>query len=232
MTSALVILSGGQDSTTVLFMAKHTFDRVYALTFDYAQRHRVEIEAARRVAALAKVERHEIVTVGQVLQGTSPLVNSQQKVEQYASAAVLPGGIEKTFVPMRNALFLTLAANRAVIWECDTIMTGVSNEDYGGYPDCRPAFIDAMRRMIEKALGESTAAPTISAPLMSLTKQQTVQLALKMPDCMEALAFSHTCYNGAVPPCGTCHACLLRQKGFDEAGVVDPLLKRLQQETV
>lgn len=228
---ALVILSGGQDSTTCLFLAKLQANNVRAITFDYGQRHSIEIGAAATIAGLAGVP-HELIPVGPyVLAGTSPLVNAQQHVEEYPDAASLPGGIEKTFVPMRNALFLTIAANRAAVHGCDAIYIGVSQEDYGGYPDCRSDFLLEVQDMIDKALGEAVLSPPrIIAPLLQLNKRETVELAYNELDvaCWEALAHSHTCYNGVFPPCGKCHACLLREKGFVEAGVDDPLMRRAQ----
>lgn len=226
---SLVLLSGGQDSTTCLFAEQEGGHEVHTLTCFYGQRHDIELKAASAIASMAGVASHETVFFpDSVLKGTSPLV-SGEKVEHYQDAQHLPGGIEKTFVPMRNALFLIVAANRAVVLGCDRIVTGVSQEDYGGYPDCRDTFIGAMNRAISQALGESVAKPpTIAAPLLYLDKRQTVKLAQSLPGCMEALAFSHTCYEGLFPPCGTCHSCLLRAKGFEQAGVVDPLVERSQ----
>ncbi len=229
MRKALVVLSGGQDSTTCLYFAKSKGMELHAITFDYGQRHAIELQAARDIAQLAGCASHEVIVLGaDALQGTSPLTNRAVPVETYASAEVLPGGIEKTFVPMRNALFLTIAANRAVVRGCDVIYTGVSQEDYGGYPDCRREFLIAMQAMIDDALGESVeVSPALRAPLLNSNKRQTVGLAQSLPGCMEALALSHTCYQGLRPPCGKCHSCLLRAKGFAEAGVIDPLTERL-----
>lgn len=230
MKKCLVVLSGGQDSTTCLFWAKEIFEEVHAVTFDYGQKHAMELEAAAYIAQRAKVASHEIVEVGNILKSTSPLVNRAEAVEQYASAEVLPGGLEKTFVPARNLLFLTLAANRAAALGCQDLVTGVCEEDFGGYPDCRRSFIQSMELTIDEALGCDRGTFSIHTPLMNLNKATSVELALGLPGCMEALAFSHTCYNGNVPPCGHCHACLLRQRGFDQAGVADPLRVRLYQE--
>lgn len=221
----LVILSGGQDSTTCLFWAKTIADEVHAVTFDYGQRHQRELAAAAIVAGMAGVASHEEVTLGPILQGTSPLVNKLHQVEGYANADVLPGGIEKTFVPMRNALFLTIAANRAAVLGCSMMITGVSQEDYGGYPDCREEFLNAQEQAINMALGESHPDYLhIGAPLLYLDKQRTVYLAQEVPGALRAMANTHTCYRGEYPPCGTCHACLLREKGFAQAGIPDPLV--------
>ena len=223
MSRALVILSGGQDSTTCLFWAKRLYDEVSSLTFDYGQRHRAELDAARRIAELADV-RHEIIELGALFAGLSPLTNTSSTVHQYESADALPGGLEDTFVPGRNILFLSVAANRAYVLGCDDMIIGVSQEDFGGYPDCRESFVRAMEHAVAEGLDRPI---KIATPLMHLSKKETVKLALTLPGCMEALAFSLTCYNGTNPPCAKCHSCLLRARGFEQAGVTDPLLSRL-----
>lgn len=230
--TCLVVLSGGQDSTTCLFFAKTIAAHVHAITFDYGQRHSIELESAKKVAELAKVESHEIVTIPNILHGSSPLVSNNQ-LDMYENYHVLPGGVEKTFVPMRNPLFLTIAANRAVVLGAQTIMTGVSQEDYGGYADCRETFIHAMSNMIDLALGEAVAhPPEISTPLMHMSKAEEVKMACGMKGCMYALAHSHTAYDGKYPPNGRDHASLLRAKGFEEAGVPDPLVVRAWTENL
>lgn len=227
MKKALVVLSGGQDSTTCLYLALSACDEVHAVTFNYGQKHVCEIYSARNIASMAGIaDRHEIVHLDDILKGTSPLVNPNVQLEQYKDHQSLPGGIEKTFVPMRNQLFLTLAANRAVVLGCDTIYTGVCEEDYGGYPDCRRVFIEALQYAINLSL-DGTAGPlVISSPLMRMSKAATVKLALRLPGCYKALAYSHTAYNGQFPPTSNDHANLLRAKGFEMAGVPDPLVLR------
>lgn len=237
---ALVVLSGGQDSSTCLALAiadkaKGFYEEVHAITFDYGQRHSAEIASAREMMLLLGVDlaSWELIEMPAILVGTSPLVNHRAEVESYKDAASLPGGLEKTFVPMRNALFLTIAANRAAALaqghDVDVI-TGVSQEDYGGYPDCREAFIEAQASAIREALADpSFGRVEIRTPLLHESKCETVELAERTPLGRTLNGLSHTCYNGAVPPCGTCHACLLRAKGYAEAGVVDPLLERLER---
>ena len=233
MRKALVILSGGQDSTTCLFWAKKNFDEVAAITFDYGQRHSLEIEAAKKVAAMAGVTVHDILTVGPILRSSSPLV-SDNVLEQYKDPYSLPGGIEKTFVPGRNMLFLTLAANFGYSLGIPNLVTGVSGEDYGGYPDCRADFIIMCEQTLRLGFGDDPFDPfskvKIHTPLMHLTKAQSVLLAKGLPGCWEALAYSHTSYDGAYPPTGKDHATLLREKGFLEAGLPDPLILRAVSE--
>jgi 7-cyano-7-deazaguanine synthase len=219
----LVIFSGGQDSTISLYWAKEKFKGVHAVTFDYGQRHRIEIESAKKIAQLAEVEYHEIIDITGMMKTTSPLVDFSQEVGQYRSVDELPGGIEPTFIPCRNILFLTIAANRAVVKGIKDLVIGVSAIDYGGYPDCRPKFITSMEETLRHGLEMEM---NIHAPLISLSKKDTALLSSKIPGCMEALAYSHTCYEGRFPPCAKCHACLLRMKGFKEAGIEDPLMKR------
>lgn len=235
---ALVVLSGGQDSTTCLFWAVKLFgvENVHAITFNYGQRHQRELDAARTIARLAGIgDRHEFVHLGPILKSTSPLV-SDTALEQYRDHASLPGGLEKTFVPMRNTLFLTIAANRAYELRAFTIVTGVCQEDYGGYPDCRQSFIDQLTDAFNESVNdENKWRPTgpfnIETPLMDLTKAETVLLAKDLgEDCWNALAYSHTSYDGNYPPTGHDHATLLRAKGFEEAGLPDPLILRAAEE--
>ena len=226
MPKALVILSGGQDSTTCLYWAKERYDDVVALTFNYNQRHIREIESAKIVAKMAGVA-HEIIDMGPIFAGLSPLTDLKLSVDSYNSPQDLPGGLEKTFVPGRNILFLCVAGNRAYVTGCDDMIIGVSEEDFGGYPDCRAEFIEKMEDALASGLDKRI---KVQTPLVHLSKRKTVELAQSLKGCMEALAFTTTCYNGDMPPCGHCHSCLLRQKGFEEAGVTDPLLARGLQD--
>ncbi len=223
--SALVILSGGQDSTTCLFWAKREFPTVHAITFDYGQRHLVEIGAARRVAKLAEVDSHEVISIPSVLKGSSPIVDSSQEVAQYESVDDLPGGVEPTFVAARNILFLTIAANRAFCLNTQWLVIGTCQADFGGYPDCRRVFMDAMAAALTQGIYGENPKFSILTPLMDLTKKKSVEFASEIPGCLEALAYTHTCYKAEVlgQSCGKCHACLLRARGFEEAGIADPL---------
>lgn len=229
--SALVVLSGGQDSTTCLYWAKRDYEHVHAITFDYNQRHRLEIQAARKIASLAGVTSHEILPIGPILRGTSPLVstNPLELYKDYETMDKTIGDrVELTFVPMRNALFLTLAANRAVILGASDIITGVCQQDNANYPDCREEFIESQEATINFALGQHDI--NIITPLMDMTKAESIRLAMTLPGCMDAMAFSHTAYDGVYPPIGKDHASTLRAQGFLDAGVPDPLVVRAWRE--
>lgn len=237
--TVIVLLSGGQDSTTCLFWAARQFtpDRIVALSINYGQRHIAELESAERVLDVFRAQHpdiavvREVVAVGPILAGTSPLTDHARPVGTYGGVDALPGGLEATFVPARNILFLTLAGNRAVVYDAGHIVTGTAQEDFGGYPDCRAGFIGQMENALNVGLfldGGVDRRLRIWTPLMYLSKGQTVELAASMDGCMDALAFSHTCYKGMVPPCGSCHACLLRGKGFREARTQDPLVSRMK----
>lgn len=230
--SAMVVLSGGQDSTTCLFWARERFDKVHAITFDYGQRHARELNAARHVAALARVDSHEVVRVPGVLKSASPLTDPSASLETYPDYETMDGiigaRIELTFVPMRNAFFLTLAANHAVALGVFDLVTGACQADNANYPDCRARFIQAQEDVVNLALGVDSF--RIHTPLMDLEKAASIRLAQRLPGCMNALAFSHTCYAGESPPCGKCHACVLRAHGFGEAGIPDPLVARTRED--
>jgi 7-cyano-7-deazaguanine synthase len=232
MSKALVVLSGGQDSTTCLFWAIQNFDEVHAVTFDYGQRHAIELAAAKKVAALAGVTNHEVIEVGPILAGRSPLTNPDEDLEQYTDAAsmdeTIGDRVELTFVPMRNALFLTLAANRAICADITDIVTGVCEADNANYPDCRRRFINQQAATINEALGivGTNREIAIHTPLMTMSKAESIKFAMGIPGAYEALAWSHTAYDGAYPPTGHDHATILRADGFEQAGVPDPLWLR------
>ena len=217
---ALVVLSGGQDSTTCLYWAMDRFghDNVESLTFDYAQRHRVEIECARRVADLAGVPNAVLPIDTFAALGGDALTDERIDVPDASPAA---GELPVTFVPGRNLVFLTYAAAFAWRRRIGHIVTGVAQTDYSGYPDCRRNTIDALEHALELGLERKV---IIHTPLSSLSKKNTVLLARDL-GALDAMRFTHTCYRGERPPCGECAACRLRAKGFEEAGIPDPLLE-------
>lgn len=234
MDRCLVVFSGGQDSTTCLYWAKHNFKEVQAITFNYGQRHAVEIDAAKKIAMLAGVK-HEIVDVPDVLKSRSPLTDPKQSLETYENYQemdkIIGNRVELTFVPMRNPFFLTLAANRAVYADIFDLVTGVCQMDNANYSDCRDDFILKQEKATNSALG-LVGKFRIFTPLMYLSKEDTVRLAKSLPGCWDALAYSHTCYAGQVPPCGVCHSCTLRAHGFEKAGLSDPLIDRFKSMEV
>lgn len=245
---ALVVLSGGQDSTTCLAIAvkHHGADNVKAITFDYGQRHSREIQAAHDVAYLFGIQPPETIVVGpHVLAGTSPLTDKTAELEQYADYksmdAIIGDRVEKTFVPMRNALFLTIAANRAVVNGHHWIYTGVCQADNANYPDCRKVFVSAQQHTINQALGlddidplaaDADKAIHICTPLMFLSKAASIRMLIDHcgPQAFAKLAWSHTAYDGQYPPLGSDHATLLRAQGFLESGWPDPLVVRAWAE--
>lgn len=218
-SSAVVVLSGGQDSTTCLAWAKNRYAEVSAITFDYGQRHRIEIDAAKKIATLAGVARHRIITVSSLAElGGNALISSHMQVEKETKSSSLPN----TFVPGRNLIFLTLSAAWAYQIDCLDIVTGVCQTDYSGYPDCRNNTIIAQNLAINLGMEKPF---RIHTPLMWLTKSESILLA-RREGGLDWLAWRHTCYNGVFPPCGECPACVLRQQGFREANLPDPLLNR------
>ena len=226
MPQALVILSGGQDSTTCLYWAIAGFgrDHVQALTFDYGQRHRLELDCARQVAAFAGVP-HAVLPINTfaALGGNALTDDAVAVTTDLDPQNRLPN----TFVPGRNLIFLTFAAAYAYPRGIEHLVIGASQTDYSGYPDCRENTLKTLEQALR--LGTETRF-TVHAPLMFLTKQETVELAQAL-GALPAMGHTHTCYNGQQPPCGECPACVLRAKGFAEAGLLDPLVARFQGVT-
>ena len=216
---ALVVLSGGQDSTTCLYWAIDRFGRenVSSVTFDYGQRHRIELISAAEIADFAGVPNVILPIDTFAALGGDALTTTDIAVE---SAADEESGLPNTFVPGRNLIFLTFAAAFAYQRNIAHLVTGVAQTDYSGYPDCREETMNSLQTAIQRGMESEV---QIHTPLMHLSKKETVELARELA-ALPAMAMTHTCYNGERPPCGHCAACELRAKGFAEAGVVDPLL--------
>ncbi len=222
---AVVLLSGGQDSATVLFWAKLRFGKLLALSLNYGQRHVVELRAAAAVAEIAQVEHLVLEESVFASIGDSDLVRTGSTIQasgghedQGAS-----DGLPSSFVPGRNLLFLAIAGAVAVKEKMKSIVTGVCQTDYSGYPDCRLEFVQATQRALTLAMPSSAGPLEIHTPLMDLTKAETVRLADQLGvDCWRALAVTVTCYEGQRPGCGICPSCALRRKGFEEAEFDDP----------
>ena len=209
MKKAIVLLSGGLDSSTALYVAKNEgFDELYVLTFEYGQKHDKEIESAKAVARAAGVKEHKFVRLLLNQWGDCSLTNPA------------------TYVPARNMVFLSVAASYADALEISDLFIGVSETDYSGYVDCRESFIKAMEEAVNlgTVLGaEKKRRITIHAPFLHMTKADEIRLGIKL-----GVDFSLTwsCYRGEEKPCGTCDSCLLRARAFAEAGIEDPLLKK------
>jgi len=216
---ALVVLSGGQDSTTCLYWAIDRFGNecVSSMTFDYGQRHRIELGCALRIAAEAGVSNVCLpIDTFAALGGDALTDNSIAVGDEAGTGNELPA----TFVAGRNLIFLTFAAAYAYRHDIGHLVTGVAQTDYSGYPDCREETITALQSAIRLGMDSDL---EIHTPLMHRSKKETVELAVQL-GALDAMALTHTCYNGQQPPCGSCAACELRAKGFAEAGVPDPLL--------
>ena len=220
--NAVVCFSGGQDSTTCLVWAMERYKKVYAVSFDYGQTHKKELEAQKIITQKLGVY-HEILSVDALKQiGNSSLFSNGDSNGKHPTLPYLPA----SFVPYRNQILLTLAAAYAFSLDIEHLITGVCQTDYSGYPDCRSGYIHELQEMLHTALGEPEEYwLRIHTPLMNLTKAETVRLMVDMGQLV-LLADTHTCYHNQFPPCGKCPACELRAKGFKEANIIDPLTLR------
>jgi 7-cyano-7-deazaguanine synthase len=223
MRKAVVLLSGGLDSTTTLAIAKQQGYETFAVTFAYGQRHAVEIEAARRVAECHGVSRHVIVPIDLRVFGQSALT-ADLEVPKGRSPQQMAAGIAVTYVPARNTIFLSLALAWAEVLGSGDIFIGVNALDYSGYPDCRPEYVEAFERMANlatKAAVEGKSPLRIHAPLLHLTKAEIIRTGLALG---VDYSLTSTCYDPAPTgeACGQCDACLLRLKGFAENRSDDP----------
>lgn len=225
MPSAVVLLSGGLDSATCLAIANSRGYELNALTVAYGQRHAQELESARKVAKSVGVSRHEFIEIDLRRFGASALTDNIE-VPKLRHGDALPSGIPITYVPARNTVFLSLALAFAEATGSHDIFIGVSAVDYSGYPDCRPEFIEQFQRLANLATKEGVEGNQfrIHTPLIDLSKAETIQLGLSLG---LDYGLTHSCYDPVDGrPCGECDSCILRAKGFAEAGFPDPLLSR------
>ncbi|HVJ65129.1 MAG TPA: 7-cyano-7-deazaguanine synthase QueC [Bdellovibrionota bacterium] len=214
--SALMIFSGGQDSTTCLYWAIKKYDHVEAITFDYRQRHRTELDCAQRICEKLAIPQ-KIVNIDFLSTfHKNALTSDEVEVSHEGGLNNLPS----TFVPGRNALFFTIGAALAVSRGIDTLVSGVCQTDYSGYPDCRDDFVRAQEKTLSLAMGSPI---YIETPLMHLTKAETFRLAADLGELKSVVEDSHTCYEGDRTQlhawgygCGKCPACELRRRGFEE----------------
>lgn len=227
MTNAVVLLSGGLDSTTTLAVAKAEGFTPYALSFRYGQRHAVELESAARVAQVMGVAEHVIADIDLRRFGGSALT-ADLPVPKGRHLDAMNTGIPITYVPARNTVFLSFALAWAEVLGASDLFIGINALDYSGYPDCRPAYLAAYEQMANLATVagvEGRQRLQIHAPLMHLTKAEIIRQGLALG---VDYALTSSCYDPGVAgrPCGQCDSCLLRAKGFAEAGIADPLLAR------
>ena len=220
---AVVLSSGGIDSTTALAIAKAEAYDLYSLTFDYRQRHSVELEAARRVAEFIGVKRHLVIAVDLRPIGGSALTD-HIGVPKGRSVDDMGGAIPVTYVPARNTIFLSYALAWAEVLQAADIFIGVNAVDYSGYPDCRPEFIAAYERLANlatKAAVEGKLRMHIRTPLITMKKAEIIKKGIELG---VDFGLTHSCYDPSPTgeACGRCDSCILRRKGFEEAGVPDP----------
>jgi 7-cyano-7-deazaguanine synthase len=219
---AVCLLSGGLDSATCLALARRSGFDCYALSFDYGQRHIIEIDAARRIATVLGATEHRVARIDLRVFGHSALT-ADIAVPKGRDEQSMGEGIPVTYVPARNTIFLSFALAWAEILDASDIFIGVNALDYSGYPDCRPEFIDAFQKMSNLATKTGVEGIThmrIHTPLILLSKAEIVKLGAETG---VPFGLTHSCYDpdASGHPCGACDSCLLRAKGFREAGIVD-----------
>ena len=224
MKKAIVLLSGGLDSTTVLAAATNEGFDIIALTFNYGQRHNYEIECAKEIATSYNITKHQIAIIDLGAIGGSALTDDID-VPKNRDAGEMNSEIPITYVPARNTIFLSYALALAEVENSFNIFIGVNALDYSGYPDCRPEYIDSfqkMGRLATKSGVEETEQLQIHTPLIDLKKSEIIKLGIELG---VDYSKTHSCYDplGKDEPCGKCDACLLRIKGFLDAGTSDPL---------
>jgi len=226
MRRAVVLLSGGLDSATCLAIAAREGFEVHALSFDYGQRHRLELEVAPRVARLLGAASHRVVAVDLRALGGSALTSDAIAVPKARTLAEIGHGIPTTYVPTRNTVFLAIAIGAAEVLEADAVYLGVNALDYSGYPDCRPEFLDAMREVAVRGTkrGVEGFPLEIRAPLLRASKAEIAAMAVAFGVPVAATLSCYDPTGTAASPvhCGQCDACLLRRKGFAEAKLADP----------
>lgn len=221
---AVVLLSGGLDSATVLALAKRDGFEPFALSFRYGQRHAIELDAAKRVAAQQHVARHVVTEIDLRLFGGSALT-SDLPVPKDRDAENMPGGIPSTYVPARNTIFLSFATAYAEVISASDIYIGVNAIDYSGYPDCRPEYIAAfttMANLATRAGVEGTTRLAIRTPLISLSKAEIIRLGVSLGVDYSLTSSCYDPHPETAAACGRCDSCRLRLKGFADAGLSDP----------
>jgi 7-cyano-7-deazaguanine synthase len=219
---AVCLISGGLDSCITACIAKKEDYSIYALTINYGQRHKKEIESAKKIASFIKTKKHIIFDIDLGKFGGSSLVNKSINIEKNRDFNKIGRNIPSTYVPARNTVFLSIALAFAESIDADSIFIGATATDFSGYPDCRPEFIEAFQKMANKATkkGLENKPIKIKAPLLNLSKRKIIKLGHKLGAPLEK---TWSCYLGGEKACGRCDSCLLRLKGFKEAKIDDPI---------
>jgi len=225
---ALVLFSGGIDSTTALYWAQGRYAEVSALSFDYGQRHRVELALARRLARRLRLP-HKVLKVDLRQIGGSALTDLSVSVPRIMRQEEIGPGVPPTYVPFRNGIFLALAAAWAEVKDSNDIVCGFNTIDSPNYPDTRASFVRAMQRAVDLGTGASSKGRRlrIVAPFIRMKKSEIIRLGFSLG---ADYSFSISCYGGREVPCGRCSSCLLRRRAWKEAGTKDHLLTRLRKE--
>lgn len=222
MAEAIVLLSGGLDSSTVLALAKERGYDVVALTFDYGQKHKRELNSSRKMARHFKAKEHIIVplNIGELLR--SSLTRESMSIPENRTAEEISSGVPSTYVPSRNIIFLSIAASIAESRGAEAIFIATNSVDFSGYPDCTAEFMSAFQRTLDigTKAGREGRGIRVEAPILMKSKGDIVREAIRLKVPMED---TWSCYKGGVKACGKCDSCLLRLRGFSEAGIRDPL---------
>jgi 7-cyano-7-deazaguanine synthase len=221
MPIAIVLLSGGLDSSTALAVAKEKGFEVVALTFDYGQKHKREIESARNVARKVGVKRHIVVPVSFGEPLNSSLTSDSQEIPVRLRRSEVAGGIPSTYVPGRNIVFLSIASSIAESIGASSVFIAANAVDFSGYPDCTPEFIESFQKMLDVGTkaGKDGRRIRVEAPLLRMSKADIVREAVRLKVPLE---LTWSCYRGGAKACGKCDSCVLRLEGFKVAGVKDP----------
>jgi len=219
---AVILLSGGLDSATVLYQAKAEGYECYSLSFDYQQRHRRELESAKAIVRCAGVKEHQIVSFDLRQWGGSALTDDNFDLPEHRSVEEMSQTIPITYVPARNTIFLSFGLSYAEAIAAERVYVGVNALDYSGYPDCRPDYIQAMQKVFELGTkqGREGQAIAIQTPLINLKKTEIIELGNQLGVPWE---YTWSCYKGDEVACGICDACQLRLAAFAELGLKDPL---------
>ncbi len=228
MAEAIVLLSGGLDSSTVLALAKERGYEIAALTFDYGQKHIRELNSARKIAKHFKAKEHIVVplNIGSLLK--SSLTRNSMSIPQNRTKKEISSEVPSTYVPARNMVFLSIAASIAESRGAKAIFIASNSVDFSGYPDCTPEFISAFQRTLDVGTksGREGRGIRVEAPIITKSKAEIVREAVRLKVPLED---TWSCYKGGVKACGRCDSCLLRLKGFSEAGLIDPLEYEVKQ---